>query len=212
MRYSAIDIVRSGEVPVCREQTLMCDFLEDVLKNEDVYFDTEQLKDICPFKNIFPTSFCPGNFFALLYITHYIKAMDSLDSRCLFLLSGAAPERMVIWLEDFALITPVNGVMHYDIDIFATAEDQAAATFNDVYDVFRQQRKEFKGKFYWNKEVIRNLRTKSEIRFRTSNPKTKDGGRPGKVDFDEYHAYEDYKLINVAVTDWGKKSIRDEPS
>ena len=61
--------------------------------------------------------------------------------------------------------------------------------------------------FYWNKEVIRNLKTGSEFRYRTSNAKTKDGGRPGKVDFDEYHAYENYKLIDVATTGLGKKAF-----
>jgi phage terminase large subunit-like protein len=59
--------------------------------------------------------------------------------------------------------------------------------------------------FKWNLEVIRNLKTGSELRFRTSNHKTKDGGRPGKVDFDEYHQYESYKTIDVAKTGLGKK-------
>ena len=54
-------------------------------------------------------------------------------------------------------------------------------------------------------ECITNLKTRSEIKFHTRAPGTKDGGRPGKVDFDEYHAYQDYKLIQVAVTGLGKK-------
>ncbi len=201
-----IDIVRSGEVPVCREQTLMCDFLEDVLKNEDVYFDTEQLKRYLSFQKYFPYKLLPWELFCFAVHNTLYKSDGQLRFPVLVIVVGrGAGKNGYLAFEDFALITPVNGVMHYDIDIFATAEDQAAATFNDVYDVLDNNEKEFKGKFYWNKEVIRNLRTKSEIRFRTSNPKTKDGGRPGKVDFDEYHAYEDYKLINVAVTGLGKK-------
>ena len=65
-------------------------------------------------------------------------------------------------------------------------------------------------KFYWNKVVIRNLKTKSEIRYRTSNAKSKDGGRQGKIDFDEYHAYENYDLINVFKTGFGKKPMPRE--
>jgi phage terminase large subunit-like protein len=107
--------------------------------------------------------------------------------------------------EDFALLTPVNGVPKYHIDIFATSEDQAKQSFLDVYDVLEQNAVKMKRHFNWNKEVIKNLKTGSELRFRTSNAKTKDGGRPGKVDFDEYHAYENSALIDVAVTGLGKK-------
>jgi phage terminase large subunit-like protein len=60
-------------------------------------------------------------------------------------------------------------------------------------------------RFYWNKETITNLATGSVIRFRTSSAKTKDGGRPGMVVFDEYHAYENYDLVSVAETGLGKK-------
>lgn len=42
------------------------------------------------------------------------------------------------------------------------------------------------------------------MKYHTKAPGTKDGGRPGKVDFDEYHAYQDYKLINVVTTGLGK--------
>jgi phage terminase len=61
--------------------------------------------------------------------------------------------------------------------------------------------------FKWNKTEIVNIKTNSTIRYRTSNSKTKDGGRPGKVDFDEKHAYENYKLIDVFVTGLGKKPL-----
>jgi len=59
--------------------------------------------------------------------------------------------------------------------------------------------------FSWTKELIKNLKTGSELIFRTSNFKTKDGGREGKIDFDEVHSYENYKIINVFRTGLGKK-------
>ena len=78
-------------------------------------------------------------------------------------------------------------------------------SWNDVYNILEDNKNQMKKFFYWNKEVIRNTKTGSEFRYRTSNAKTKDGGRPGKVDFDEYHAYENYKLIDVATTGLGKQ-------
>ncbi len=107
--------------------------------------------------------------------------------------------------EDFAMLTPVNGIREYNIDIFANSEDQAKTTFQDVYGILEANKVKMAKQFKWNLEVITNIKTNSELRFRTSNPKTKDGGRPGKVDFDEYHQYENYKTIEVARTGLGKK-------
>ncbi|MEE3428567.1 MAG: terminase TerL endonuclease subunit [Ruminococcus sp.] len=106
--------------------------------------------------------------------------------------------------EDFALTTPVNGIKNYDIDIFATSEDQAKCSFMDIHSMLESNERKMKKYFRWNLTEITNLKTNSTIRYRTSNPKTKDGGRPGKIDFDEYHEYENYKLINVATTGLGK--------
>lgn len=53
--------------------------------------------------------------------------------------------------------------------------------------------------------MIRNKKTNSTLRYRTNNPKGKDGLRSGKVDFDEPHAYENWDNINVFTTGLGKK-------
>lgn len=203
-----IDIVRSGEVAVCKEQLWMCEFLEDVLETENVHFDEEQLERYLNLQKYFPYRLLPWENFCFAVHNTLYKDNGQLRFPVLVIIVGrGAGKNGYLAFEDFALITPVNGVMKYNIDIFATSEEQASATFNDIYDVLDCDEKKFKDKFQWNKEVIRNTKTKSEIRFRTSNPKTKDGGRPGKIDFDEYHAYEDYKLINVAVTGLGKKKF-----
>ena len=107
--------------------------------------------------------------------------------------------------EDFSLLTKTNGIPEYHIDIFATSEDQAKQSFTDVWNMLNANEAKMKKHFRWTKELIVCTDTGSEFRFRTSNAKTKDGGRPGKTDFDEYHAYENYKLITVATTGLGKK-------
>lgn len=201
-----IDIVRSGEVAVCREQILACNLIEYVLENEDVYIDTEQLQKYLSFQKYFPYKLLPWEIFCFAIHNTLYKSNGQLRFPVLVILVGrGAGKNGYLAFEDFALVTPVNNVMHYDIDIFATAEDQARATFDDIYDILDSNENVFKGKFSWNKEVIENIKTKSKIKFRTSNPKSKDGGRPGKIDFDEYHAYENHKLIDVAVTGLGKK-------
>lgn len=201
-----IDIVRSGDIAVCEEQILMCDMLEDILKTEDVYFNEEQLERYLNLQQYFPYQLIPWERFCFAIHNTLYKSNGQLRFPILVIIVGrGAGKNGYLAFEDFALLTPVNGILKYNIDIFATAEDQAKTTFDDVYEILENDEKRFKGKFSWNKECIRNLKTGSELRFWSSNPKTKDSRRPGKVDFDEYHAYENYKLINVAVTGLGKK-------
>ena len=67
--------------------------------------------------------------------------------------------------EDFCLITPTHGIKNYDIDISANSEDQAKTTFNDIYNILEDPKytKKMKRNFYWNKEEIINLKTKSKM-------------------------------------------------
>lgn len=109
--------------------------------------------------------------------------------------------------EDFCLLTETNGIRDYDIDICANSEDQAMTSFEEVYAVVTNTEfsKPMSRNFKWTKTAITNRKTNSTLRFRTSNPKTKDGGRQGKVDFDEVHAYENWAAMNVFTTGLGKK-------
>lgn len=202
-----MDIVRSGEYPVCKEQMQMCDYIKYSFKNEEISVNIEQLEKYMDLQKYFPYELFPWEKFLFALHNCTYRADGMLRWPELFCLVGrGAGKNGYLAFEDFALLTPINGVRQYHIDIFANSEDQAIMTFNDVWDVLESNKQKLAKHFYWNREVIRNLKTGSELRYRTSNAKTKDGGRPGKVDFDEYHQYENYKTIEVAETGLGKKS------
>lgn len=59
--------------------------------------------------------------------------------------------------------------------------------------------------FYKSKEKIVNLKTKSYIKYNTSNAKTKDGKRTACLIFDEIHEYETWDLIKVFRSGFGKR-------
>ena len=161
-----IDIVRSGDIAVCEEQILMCDMLEDILKTEDVYFDEEQLERYLNLQQYFPYRLIPWERFCFAIHNTLYKSNGQLRFPILVIIVGrGAGKNGYLAFEDFALLTPVNGIPKYNIDIFATAEDQAKTTFDDVYEILENDEKRFKGKFSWNKECIRNLKTRSELRF-----------------------------------------------
>ncbi len=201
-----IDFVRSDEAIVCKEQILLCDFVEKVFEEEDVYVDEEQLERYFGLQKYFPYKLLPWERFCFaLHNCVYRKNGQLRFPKLVIIVGRGAGKNGYLAFEDFALVTPVNGVKEYNIDMFATSEDQAKATFKDIYNVLEDNKDYFKNYFKWNLECITNLKTRSEIKFHTRAPGTKDGGRPGKVDFDEYHAYQGYDLIQVAVTGLGKK-------
>ena len=203
-----IDLVQSGKIEVCKEQLLLCDYVLKCFTEENLFVDEEQLHKYLSLQKYFPFELFEWEVFCFTLHNCTYSKPGILRWPDLFIYVGrGAGKNGYLAFEDFCLISEYNDVKEYNIDICANAEDQAKTSFDDVYNILEDEKNKAKlsKHFYWTKEVIQNKKTKSTLRFRTSNAKTKDGGRPGKVDFDEYHQYEDYKSINVFKTGLGKK-------
>jgi len=203
-----IELIRSGKVKACQEQLLLIDMVERVLTTEDVHFNEQQLEKYLSYQKYFPFELFAWEEFC--FALH--NCLYTSDGRLRFpilviYVARGAGKNGYLGFEDFCLLTSTNGIPEYDIDIFAMSEKQAKASWEDVYNVLENHKQKMKRHFSWTKEEIINTDTNSSFRFNTSSPKTKDGSRPGKVDFDEYHAYESYRLIDVAVTGLGKKPL-----
>lgn len=203
-----IELIRSGKVKACHEQLLLIDMVERVLTTEDVHFNEQQLEKYLSYQKYFPFELFEWEEFC--FALH--NCLYTSDGRLRFpilviYVARGAGKNGYLGFEDFCLLTSTNGIPEYDIDIFAMSEKQAKASWEDVYNVLESHKQKMKRHFSWTKEEIINTDTNSSFRFNTSSPKTKDGSRPGKVDFDEYHAYESYRLIDVAVTGLGKKPL-----
>lgn len=202
-----IDLVRSGSIEVCKEQIQLVDYVEKCFLEEGLYVDEEELKQYLSLQKYFPFKLLEWELFCFTLHNCTYDIRGKLRWPDLLILVGrGAGKNGYLAFEDFCLISQYNKVKKYHIDICANNEEQAMTSFNDVYDVLESNKSKLEKHFDWNKEVIRNKKTGSEIKYRTSNAKTKDGGRPGKVDFDEYHQYEDYKAIQVFRTGLGKKA------
>lgn len=200
-----IDLVRAAPYKMCEEQYQLCDIIEKIFETEELVVDSEQLDKYLAFQKYFPFDLLDWEVFCFALHNCVYKKNGQLRFPVLLIYVGrGAGKNGYLGFEDFCLLTPVNGIKHYNIDIFAMSEQQAKTSFKDVYNVLEENKSFMKKYFKWTKEVITNIKTGSEFAFNTSNPKTKDGFRPGKVDFDEYHAYENMRLVDVAVTGLGK--------
>lgn len=203
-----LDIIDDEVFPMCKEQKLLSKFIKNIFDNEKLVIDEEKVEKYFSYQKYFPFNLFPWEKF--LFVLHNCVFKENGLPRFadLFILVGrGSGKNAYLAYEDFCLITPTHGIKNYDIDISANSEDQAKTTFNDIYNILEDPKytKKMKRNFYWNKEEIINLKTKSKIKFRTNNPKGKDGLRSGKVDFDEIHAYQNWANINVFTTGLGKK-------
>lgn len=205
-----IQMVESDKVPACKEQKQLAALVRRIFETEDIYVDKEQLHKYMSYQKYFPfqlfewEKFC----FALHNCTYVSETGLPRFGYLLMLVGRGAGKNGYLSFEDFCLLTPTNGVKYYHIDVCATSEKQAKTSFEEIRtEVLEnpQHKKRMKKFFRWTREVIENIQTGSRMQFHTNNAKSKDGLRSGKLDFDEYHQYENYDNISVFTGGLGKK-------
>lgn len=203
-----IDIVENEEIRQCKEQKQLVQLVKRVFATEDLRLDESQVEKYLSYQKYFPFDLFPWEIFCFILHNCVFKTNGTPRWSVLFALMGrGSGKNGYLAYEDFSLITETNGIAYYDIDICANSEEQARTSFDEIYNILENPkwRKKFEKNFRWTKTEIENKKTHSKIKYRTNNPKGKDGLRSGKVDFDEPHAYENWDNINVFTTGLGKK-------
>lgn len=199
-------LVESGEVHTCIEQKLLVKFLKIVLDDSNVYIDSDKIyESVRVVEDYFPFDLIHFQDFLFCFIdgVFYKDTGDLVFDDHFWYMGRGAGKNGLISCVSFYLQSDKHGIKNYDIDIVATSEDQAKTSFEEVDQVIEDNPKIQKS-FSRTKEQITYKRTNSTLRYRTSNAKTKDGGRPGAVIFDEVHAYENYDNISVFIGGLGK--------
>lgn len=198
------DLVSSGQILVCKNITLNIELVNLKLQ-ENVYFEDDKIeKSIHIIEKYFFKLF-PWQKYIIACIFLRYKDTHRLVFKEFFLELGRGNGKNgFISGISAVLLSGINGIMCYNIDIIANSEEQARTSFEDIYNVL-ENNKSFGDKFVYNQEKIISKKTRSKLRYCTSNPSTKDGGRPGCLIFDEIHQYETFKNIDVHTSGFGKK-------
>ena len=202
-----IDGVRNGTILVEEEIFLAMDLIEDRLDDPDVFIDTNRInKAVELMERYFEIKLFDWELLVTACVHCYYQSDDTLVFTKFVLLMGRGNGKNgYISPLSWYLTTHYHGIKGYNVDIVANAEDQAKTSFNDIYEMLERTWAKSKRFFYKTKEIITNLKTKSYIKFNTSNAKTKDSKRIGCLIFDEVHAYETYDDIKVFTSSFGKR-------
>lgn len=199
--------IRAGEVPASKELHQACDYIERKLSGPDVLIDTAKTdKAIELIERYFKMALFPWEKFILALIHCYYKSTDTLVFSEFFIMMGRGNGKNgfisgVAWY----LTTHYHGVQGYNVDIIANSEEQAKTSFNDIYQMLDDTWDKSKRFFYKSKEEIVNLKTRSYIKYNTSNARTKDGKRSACLIFDELHEYQNSDSLKVFRSGFGKR-------
>lgn len=182
---------------------LIKNIVKPILRRNDVYFDEEMYQNCIKYceKNYY--NLFPYQKFVYAFVFMYIDDIPLFPTFIVLMGRGNGKDGFMMPLMNF-LQTPIYGIDNYHVDIIANNESQAKDSFNVVYEMLEKNWSKFKSKFYKSKERIIDLTTRSELRYNTSNAKTKDGKKSGALLYNEYHAYENYDQINVFASQLGK--------
>lgn len=200
-----IDAVETRKVHTCKEQKQLMTLVKNVLNEPNVIIDKKKIYEAVevvekyfPFKLLDFQKF----FFAFVAGVFYKTGEIVFDEFFDYMGRGGGKNGLISCIS-FYLQSDKHNVKNYNIDIVAMSEEQAQTSFYEVYQVI-EDTPILQKLFYRTKEVITYKKTNSKLKFKTSNAKTKDGGRPGAVIFDEVHQYENYDNISVHIGGLGK--------
>lgn len=183
---------------------LMENIVKPILKRDDVVFDEGTYQNCLKFCERWFYTLFPYQKFIYAFVFMYDKNDIPIFRTFIILMGrGNGKDGMIMPLITF-LTTEYYGVKGYNVDIVATAESQAEDTYKVLYDMLDENKVKFRKHFYWNKEECISRKTKSRIKYNTSNAKTKDGKKDGAIVYNEYHGYETDKQIKVFQSGLGK--------
>lgn len=201
-----IQKIQDQEVRACEDQILLAEYVKKCFEAEDLRIDEVKVDKYFGLQKYFPFELLDWEkfFFVLHCCTFTPEGVPRWPDGYIYVGRGAGKNGYKSF-ENLALISPVHGIRNYNIQDFAAAEDNAKTSFMEIHDeVLEKNSAKLKNFFKWSLEKIKCTKTNSSITFHTSQPRSKDGGRPGMIGLDEIHVFENNKLIKVAEGGLGK--------
>jgi phage terminase large subunit-like protein len=201
-----MEAIESGEIPASRRLRKAMPYIRSKLDTPGVYIDEEKTKKAVELiEKYFEIKLVPWELFIIALVHAYHEDGTLVFTEFFILVGRGNGKNKFISGLTWYLSTHYHGIPGYNIDIIANSQEQAMTSFNDIYEVLELTWAKSKKFFYKTKQIIVNLKTNSYIKYNTSNSRTKDGRRSACLVFDEVHEYENWDLINVFRSGFGKR-------
>lgn len=200
---------KSKKIRINKNIKALISHVDECFKNEQLYIEQEKLDQYMKLQALFPYKLTLWEkcVFALHNCVRK-KSDDELRWPDLFLFVGRGNGKNGYFsFESFALATPINGIMKYDIDMCAMSEDQARTSFDDLFNMMESNPEVFSQKWTWTKTEIINKTTQSKIKYRTNTASSKQGLRSGLAYMDELEEFKDNATVSTFLTGLGKEKI-----
>ncbi|GLO64742.1 MULTISPECIES: terminase large subunit domain-containing protein [Bacteria] len=199
---------KCGKIVLNKKRILLLGLIEkEILPRDDLYyFDEEQINNYIEFSETWYFELDEWEMFIAPFIFLFRKEDDEpvFDEFVINMGRGGGKNGFITTLANY-FISPLHGIDKYHISIVANSEDQAKTSFQECYDTITNVENEtLKETFEAYKSSITCHDTQSSIKYKTSNAKTKDGGREGAVIYDEYHEMEGTEVVDVFSGGLGK--------
>lgn len=199
--------ILSGKIPAGKRLKKAMKYILAKLDNDDIFIDvekTEKAKDLI--EEHFEFELLPWQLFVLSLIHCFYISVDKVVFRKFLIVMGRGNGKNgFISALSWYFTTPAHGIKRYNVDIVANSKEQAATSFNDIYEMLEDGWDRLKRYFYKTLKMIKNLRTASVIRYHAANAKTKEGGRTACLVLDEIDMYEDDSVVKAFEGGLGKK-------
>lgn len=214
--------ILNNEIEHCKYQEQMINnIVIPVLERDDVFIDEKKIEEGLSLQKYFPYKLTEWEVFLFaLIVGVFLKLSDGnidiffRDIR-IIVGRGSGKNGFISFL-CFYFLSPYHGVRGYNIDLLANSEKQAMTSFNDVYEIIKDNHdvkangKALKTHYKATKTEILGIKTKSILRFNTSSKRGKDSKRTGCIIYDEKHEYEDATNINTLRSGLGKVAFGRE--
>jgi len=201
-----LEAIESGKTPAPKEIHQAIHLIRSRLAEPGVYHDAEKTeKAVELIERYFDMTLIPWELLLLALVHCYYEDGTLVFDTFLLVIGRGNGKNGFISALAWYLTTHFHGIKGYNVDIIANSQDQAKTSFEDIYEVLEQKWAKLKKFFYKTKELIKNIKTNSYIKYNTSNSRTKDGKRSACLIFDEVHEYETWDLINVFRSGFGKR-------
>ncbi|WP_066679341.1 terminase TerL endonuclease subunit [Clostridium septicum] len=200
-----IELVESNKVKTNKDIKKAINIVKNKLSKSNVIIESQKIeKAVKKIEQYFKFELLPWEKFIIGLIHCYYDDNTLVWDTFLLYMGRGGGKNGFIAAVSWYLTTNFHGIREYNVDIVANSETQAKTSFEDVYNIIEDNKKLQKA-FYYTKEKIVYKKTRSYIKYNTSNARTKDGLRPACIIFDEIHEYENYNNIKVFKSALGKK-------